>query len=65
MKMPGVSHLSTSPVRLQKAQTVEFHGVHGPKQGRLLVDALAKVCHEGAGNVKALVHDLRMKMQHL
>ena len=50
--------LLTIHIRLQQAQAVELHRIHGPKQGRLLVDALAKVGHEGTGNVEALVHDL-------
>ena len=53
----GLGILSKSD-GFQHTQTMELHGIHGPKQRSLFIDAFAKVGHEGAWNVEALVHHL-------
>mmetsp|Transcript_34007 Transcript_34007/g.76328 ORF Transcript_34007/g.76328 Transcript_34007/m.76328 type:complete len:324 (-) Transcript_34007:77-1048(-) len=44
---------------LEEAETMEGDGVHGPQEWGLLIDALAEVRHEGAGDVKAVVQHER------
>mmetsp|Transcript_63588 Transcript_63588/g.166544 ORF Transcript_63588/g.166544 Transcript_63588/m.166544 type:complete len:413 (-) Transcript_63588:22-1260(-) len=43
---------------LQEPQALPGHGVVGPQQGRLLVDAGTEVCDEGARDAQDLVQDV-------
>ena len=51
--------IRTDVDRLQKPQARALHGIHRAQQGSLLIDALAEMRHEGAGDVEALVQHLR------
>ena len=45
--------ISSDANGFQQPQATDGHCIHGAEQWRLLIDALAEVSHEGAGNVEA------------